>query len=95
MKFYNANFYYWYTNPHNAYMGDVFNGYQNLFHGTLNVVVHEWAPDLNIGLENLSFQIVGTSIIMHSSCLETFICAYDSCNFLTYHQQCAKIVLKL
>jgi hypothetical protein len=36
-------------------MGDVFNAYQNLLNETSNVVVHEWAPDLNIGLENLSF----------------------------------------
>jgi hypothetical protein len=40
---------------------------------TSNVVVHEWAPDLNIGLENLSFWIVGTSIMMHSHYLETSI----------------------
>jgi hypothetical protein len=36
-------------------MGDVFTRYQNLLNGTLDVVVHEWALDLNIGLENLSF----------------------------------------
>jgi hypothetical protein len=52
-------------------MGDVFTGYQNLLNGTLDVVVHEWALDLNIGLENLSFRIVGTSIMMHSRYLET------------------------
>jgi hypothetical protein len=46
---------YWYTGPQNAYMGDVFNGYRNLLNGTSNVVVHEWAFDLNVGLENLSF----------------------------------------
>jgi hypothetical protein len=34
---------------------DVFNGYQNLLDGTLNVVVHEWALYLNTSLENLSF----------------------------------------
>jgi hypothetical protein len=38
------------------------------------VVVHEWAFDLNTSLENLSFQIVGISIMMHFSCLETFVC---------------------
>jgi hypothetical protein len=54
-------------------MGDVFNGYQNLFNGILNVVVHEWAFDLNTSLKNLSFQIVGISIMMHFSCLETFV----------------------
>jgi hypothetical protein len=47
-------------------MGDVFNGYQNLLDGTLNVVVHEWAPYLNTSLENLSFQIASISIMMHS-----------------------------
>jgi hypothetical protein len=36
-------------------MGDVFNGYLNLLNGTSNVVVQEWASNLNIGLENLSF----------------------------------------
>jgi hypothetical protein len=54
-------------------MGDVFNGYQNLLNGTSDVVVHEWAPNLNTSLENLNFQIVGTSIMMHYSCLETFV----------------------
>jgi hypothetical protein len=38
-----------------AYMGDVFNEYQKIWNGTSNVVVHEWAPDLNTSLENLSF----------------------------------------
>jgi hypothetical protein len=36
-------------------MGDVLNGYQIIQNGTSNVVVHEWAFDLNINLENLSF----------------------------------------
>jgi hypothetical protein len=54
-------------------MGDVFIGYQNLFNGTSNVVVHEWVFDLNISLENLNFQIVSISIMIHYSCLETFV----------------------
>jgi hypothetical protein len=45
-------------------MGDVLNGYQNLQNGTLDVVVHEWAPNLNTSLEKLSFYIVSTSIIL-------------------------------
>jgi len=47
-------------------LSDVFHGYRNLLNETSNVFVHEWAPNLNMGLENLSFQIVGISIIMHS-----------------------------
>jgi hypothetical protein len=54
-------------------MWDVFNGYRNSLNGTSNVVVHEWPFDLNIGLENLSFRIVGISIMMHACYLETFI----------------------
>jgi hypothetical protein len=46
-------------------MSDVFIGYQNFLSGTLDVVVHEWAPNLNIGMENLSFHVVGISIMMH------------------------------
>jgi hypothetical protein len=55
MKLCHVDLYYWYTNPQNAYMGDVINGYRNLLNGTSDVVVHEWASDLNICLENLSF----------------------------------------
>jgi hypothetical protein len=36
-------------------MGDVFNGYQKVQNGTLDVVVHEWASDLHTSLENLNF----------------------------------------
>jgi hypothetical protein len=32
-------------------MGDVLNGYQKIRNGTLDVVVHEWAPNLNTSLE--------------------------------------------
>ncbi len=32
------------------------------------MVVHEWAIDLKISLENLSYQIFGTSIMMHCHC---------------------------
>jgi hypothetical protein len=50
-------------------MGDVFNGYENLLNGTSNVV----APNLNIGLEILNFQIANTSIMTHFHCFETFV----------------------
>jgi hypothetical protein len=46
-------------------MNNVFNGYQNLMNGTLNVVVHEWAPNLNNSLENSSVKIVDRSIMLH------------------------------
>jgi hypothetical protein len=36
-------------------MHDVFNGYCKLLNGTLDMVVLEWAHDLNSGFENLSF----------------------------------------
>jgi hypothetical protein len=46
-------------------MNDVFTGYQNFFIKTLDVVVHEWAPNLNIGMENLCFCITNIFIMMH------------------------------
>jgi hypothetical protein len=49
-------------------MHDVFDGYHNLLNGTSDMVLHEWAHDLNTGFENLSFWIVGTSIMMHCLC---------------------------
>ncbi len=55
MKMCHIDLYCWYIDPHNAYMGDVFNGYWNLSNGTSNVVVQEWAFDLNIVLKNFSF----------------------------------------
>jgi hypothetical protein len=66
-----ADLYYWYSDPHNAYLSDVFHGYRNLLNETSNVVVHEWAPDLNMGLKNLSFRIVEISIMMHCRCPKT------------------------
>jgi hypothetical protein len=42
-----ANLYYWYNDLQTAYMHDVFNEYCNLLNGTLDMVVHEWAQDLN------------------------------------------------
>jgi hypothetical protein len=54
-------------------MHDVFNGYCNLLNGTSNIVAPEWARDLNIGFENLSFRIVGISIMMHDWCPETSV----------------------
>ncbi len=40
----------------------------NLLIGMSHVVVHEWVTDLNISLENLSFQNFGTSIMVHCHC---------------------------
>jgi hypothetical protein len=39
LKLCQTNIYCWYINPHNAYMGDVFNVYHNLLNGTSYVVV--------------------------------------------------------
>ncbi len=58
MKLCQVNIYCWYNDPHTAYMHDVFNGYHNLLNGTLDMVVHEWAHDLNTGFENLNFQMM-------------------------------------
>jgi len=41
------------------------NAYQNLKNGTLNVVVHEWPPNLSTSLENSSFKTVDRSIMLH------------------------------
>jgi hypothetical protein len=81
-------------------MGDVFNGYQNLLNGTSNVVVHEWALDLNISLENLNFQIIGTSIMMHSSCFQTFVyvpmtCAIFQHTINNVQKHCPKTTTKV
>jgi hypothetical protein len=51
-------------------MNGMFNGYYNLLYGSLDLVVHEWPFNLNIGLENLSFQIVGIFVMMHVCCLD-------------------------
>jgi len=55
MKLCQVDLYYWYNDPQTAYMHDVFNEYCNLLNGTLDMVVHEWAHDLNIGFGNLNF----------------------------------------
>jgi hypothetical protein len=60
-------------------MGDVLNGYQKVQNETLDVVLHEWAFNLNTSLENLSFQIVGTSMMMHSHHLEIFVYVHVIC----------------
>jgi hypothetical protein len=73
-------------------MHDVFDGYHNLLNGTSNMVVHEWAHDLNTGFENLSFYIVGASIMMHFLCLDVNLYVCCSCYLPTYHQSGAKIM---
>jgi len=60
-------------------MSNLFNGYKNLLNATSNVVVHEWTFDLNISLENLNFRIVGSSIMMHSHCLEISFYFFMTC----------------
>jgi hypothetical protein len=64
--------YCWSNDPQNAYLSNVFHGYQNLFNETFNVVVHEWAFDLNTKLENLNFWITGKFfVMMHFHCPKT------------------------
>jgi hypothetical protein len=46
-------------------------GIWNSLNVTLNVMVHEWALDLNIGLKNLSFKIASSCIVMDFGCFET------------------------
>jgi hypothetical protein len=65
-------------------MNNVFNGYQNLMNGTLIVVVHEWAPNLNTSLENSSFRIVDSSIMLHNHCFETSLYMFIIC--VTFQQ---------
>ncbi len=55
LKLCQVDLYHWYNDPHNAYLSDVFHGYQNLLNETFDVVVHEWVTDLNTKLKNLSF----------------------------------------
>jgi hypothetical protein len=81
-------------------MHDVFNGYHNLLNGTLNIVVHEWAHDLNTSFENSSFQIDGTFIMMHYWCLEKsvyvhviFVIVQHTINQV--QRQCFKVITKL
>jgi len=54
MKLCQVDLYCWYNEPQNAYLSDVFHGYQNLLNETFGVVVHEWAPNLNRELEIFS-----------------------------------------
>jgi hypothetical protein len=50
-----SRLYCWYNDPQNAYLSDVFHGYQKLLNEIFDVLVHEWALDLNIELEIPSF----------------------------------------
>ncbi len=68
MKLCQIDFYCWYNDPPTTYMNDVFHGYWNLLNIMSNVVVHESTPILNTSLEELNFQIFGTSIMMHCHC---------------------------
>ncbi len=84
VKLCQVDLYCWYNDPYNAYLNDVFHGYWNLLNETFNVVVHEWALDLNKRLENLSFHIVGIFVMMQCYCFwNNIICACDLCFFLT------------
>jgi hypothetical protein len=69
----------------------MFNEHCNLFNGKLDVVVHEWPFNSNIGLENLSFQIVGIFNMMHVCCVDmTFYVFVIHVIFQANHQPCAK-----
>jgi hypothetical protein len=81
-------------------MSDVFNGYQNLLNGTSNVVAHKWALELNIGLENLSFEIANIFIMLHSCCFKTS--PYVQVAHVIFQQtnnhvqkQCFKVIAKV
>jgi hypothetical protein len=81
-------------------MNDMFNGYRNLLNGTLNVVVHVWALDLNTSLKTLSFQIAHTSIMMHFHCHKTSLYVHVI-NVIFQHsinhvqKQCFEIIVKI
>jgi len=60
------------------------------------VVVHEWAPNLNIGLEIFNFQIVGISNMMHYFCPETTLYVFMTCALFQYtmnnvQMQCSQV----
>jgi len=64
IKLFQIYLYFWYNDPHIVYTDEMLNGYWNLLNETSNVVVLEWGFDLIIGTDNVSFRIVGISIIM-------------------------------
>jgi hypothetical protein len=49
--------YAWYHDPQLAYVNDVFIGNWNLLSETLDVVVHEWAPNLNMCMKKIDVHI--------------------------------------
>jgi hypothetical protein len=55
VKLCQIDLYYWYNDPQNAYLNDVLHGYWNLLNETYDVVVHEWAPNLDTRLKNFNF----------------------------------------
>ncbi len=55
LKLCKVDLHYWYNDPQNAYLSDVFHGYQNLLNEAFDVVVLECAINLNTKLQNLSF----------------------------------------
>jgi len=57
--------------------------YWNLLNGTSNVVMHEWAFDLNTSLENLNFQIASIFITMHFCCFKTSLYVPMTCVFFS------------
>jgi hypothetical protein len=55
-------FYCWYNDPpYYLNINDVFHGYWNFLNIMSNVVLHELTPILNTSLEDLNFQVFGTS----------------------------------
>jgi hypothetical protein len=64
IKLFDVYLYFWYNVFHIAYMDDILSGYWNLLSETSNVVVLEWGFNLIIGMDNVSFCIVGISIIL-------------------------------
>jgi hypothetical protein len=67
----------------------VFHGYQKKLNEIFDVVVHEWAFNLNIKLGNFSVQNVGIFVMMHYGCFETTLYVPMSHAFF---QQCANEV---
>jgi hypothetical protein len=62
-------------------MKNVFNGYQNMImNETLNVVVHEWAPNLNTSLETQT-----SKLLIFPSCCIIII--------LKHHSMCLSLML--
>jgi hypothetical protein len=74
-------------------MDDMLSVYWNLLNETSNVVVLEWGFNLIIGMENVSFHIVGISIIIFLSLVSYIVICSCNLNFFPLDCQCCSKVM--